>query len=999
MADGQNSRQDKNGHTRGAPRRRHALPLVCYLLALVQATVGIGCGQDRIQGGGVGASSTVAGVLASHDLGEVAFQLYRERVAAEAPGAPRDARLAALDARRADFVAAINDVVNVRTLQGVGQTADALYALIDDGTLPTLTDRFSDLLEQLEQDPRAIDGVLRLLRQQKDAIPVDVLIALLGRMFNYDETGELWTAAAQLIDENDGRDAAGNPNGEPTLVPDLLRLVSERLARYAASGQSGQAGRLGQALEQMGRALTEEAAIRGTIDFGAPEWVVRIDRRGRPQVATNPATGRLYPPFEDGDGDGLADVDPAGRFVDAQGQPISIPTFGRPGDPGYDGSGRATAGSGDLLYVYVDAKRTLLALYFKLFGDALARDVDRNACLVLEAALGPVQADGTYGQDNPVADLSWAALEQLEPDCAPTALRATAALLEQDPARAEQLIVRVARAIEACRQAKQSSPNASLRLSDPRMVQLMDDMLPLADDLCETRGQGTSTARTLIDTLAQLRHRAPDFAHQVAPLFVMRQVEREAAPDADRNAIDEARSLRVDYALPAGLDNRSAVQQLLDLLARADGCTLFGESLAVRIIDIMADQSPQTVGSLVTLVQAVPGFMTNLVCSGISQDIAALDALARSGALDAFLPLAKTFKDRGDTRLLVQLLVRLQRDYAQTVRPFEQDLALILESGAVDELMVVVDEARTVTDPVSGQSVADALARAVEQLVDDDLTLVDRRGRQVRSRAQMLLQPLFELDRRLGAAGRDAEAGALVSELLQLFLARTTVNGQEVLQNGSLIPLAAKSLRLFADALPQDAATRAAEVDRGQQAVSELLTSKDPATVLTLLRVIDAAPSKALIRRGLVNLLTPNRPTGHDIFGAAARLAVIVLQSPPDLGALDDLAPFLSRVLDPASPLVPDAVRAFERLLTADRGQTVLNLLRAALNPAPGELDPPALVLVQVVQEVEDAGGAAGGAALDRAAVTAFLGDLIGFLRDDQRGLGYIYELIRNRQR
>ena len=117
---------------------------------------------------------------------------------------------------------------------------------------------------------------------------------------------------------------------------------------------------------------------------------------------------------------------------------------------------------------------------------------------------------------------------------------------------------------------------------------------------------------------------------------------------------------------------------------------------------------------------------------------------------------------------------------------------------------------------------------------------------------------------------------------------------------------------------------------------------------------------------------------------------------PPAAGSLQGLAPFLGRVLDPNNQLVPDAVRAFQRLLTADQGQTVLNLLRAAFNPAASG-EPPALTLIDVLRAVNDADAGQGGG-LNRDALREALEEVVDLLRDPQGGLPWIYQLIRDRQ-
>ena len=983
-------------------RMRHPLrsstPLLCWALALSQAFLGLGC-HDRINGSGTGASSTLAGVLGSTDIGAVSWELWRQQVAAEPAGAAREARLNALVLHRDEFVQAVNDIVNVRTLNGVAQTAEALFALVDDGTLPTLTNHVASALELLAQDPQALDALVQLGQAQAGGgIPPEELLLLLGRMFNYPETGELWTASAAIIRENDGVDDAGNPNGEPTLVPDLLAWGHTELLKLAQQGAPAP-GPLTRALSDMTATLASEASLRGTFDFGPPEWVVRLDGRGLPLVRKNPASGLPEAPFVDQDRDGLADVDAAGRFVDAAGAPLDLPAYGRPGAAGHDAGGRAIDGGGVLRYEYVDAKRTVLAIHMKLGGDLLARDAMTHGHRLLMAALGQRRPDGSYGPDQPLAELAWAGLEQLESEATLGTTRAAAALLQSDPARAEQVLVAISRAHDATLRAQQTLGAA--RLSDPATQQLIADLLPLMDELSEQPGRGPSTLRTVLATLASLRTRAPNFGAKLAPLFTYARVQREVTPDGDLNDVDEARSTPVDRSSPAGQLNRSATQQLLDLLARSDGCQFLGRSLAVWIVDSMADLSPATVGTLASLVTSLPGFLQNLLCPGTSNDIAALDALAQSGALDGFLPLAKAFKDQGETELLVRLLVRLARSYDPLLRGIEPDVAAYLDSGVLEEVEQLLVEAQTIRDPRTNRAVIELLAEGIAELVDDDGQVYDRQNQRVPTRAHLFLRPLIELDRRAAASGVQQDLDALVRAGLQVFLARVNVNGQEVLENGSLIPLLAELLDVFQRQVPLDPLARAAEIDAAQAEALGFLASPDFGTLVALIDTIERAPSKALINRALVHLLAPQVNSPDDVFGGVARLSVHLLQAPLQAGPLRQLAPFLARVIDPASPLVPGAITAFERLLTADQGNTVLNLIRAALNPAPGQSESPAAVLLRVSRAVSDAGAAAGGAGqtLDAAGLAAQLNGTVAFIRDDVSGLEFLYGLIRARQR
>src|SRR5205814_89633 len=137
--------------------------------------------------------------------------------------------------------------------------------------------------------------------------------------------------------------------------------------------------------------------------------------------------------------------------------------------------------------------------------------------------------DKSYDPSTPVIDLAHGALEQLVPDEAPKVLRALVALIQNDPARAETLIVQMSRAIDKCRAAHAASANAgglgSLSLSDPKMVKLVDDMMPMADDLFTQSASGqASTARTLMDVLNDLQRSAPDWPARMGPLFTSHRI-------------------------------------------------------------------------------------------------------------------------------------------------------------------------------------------------------------------------------------------------------------------------------------------------------------------------------------------------------------------------------------------------------------------------------------------------------------------------------------------
>lgn len=982
---------------------------IATLLVFGQISLLASC-HETIDGVGNSANqnSLIAGVLGTNDLGAAMFILYRNRVAAQPDPAVRTAELAALDARRTDFVQAVNDIINAKSAGGGLQTAQTVFALVDDGTLPQMADDAASTLELLQQDPAAQQAIVTLLQSATAAataknsqIPIDDLIALLARLDNYPDVAKLWGATADIINQN------------PQLVTNLLQLGSSKL--QAAQPPSATTTNLvAGIISGLEGTLLDPAQLRSGQSFGAPEWVVRLDSRGYALVATDPATGTLVAPFVDS-GNGLAAVDAQGNFIDASGAPISIVPFGTPGTPGFDAQGRALTPSGQLAFVFFDAKETTLALELKLAGDLLRANADQHGMNVLAAALGPQKPDGTYA-DGPVGDLAYGGLELLAQDDTPRLLNALATLLQTDPARAERLLLAVSRAVDKIKAARSASAQAgglaSVPLSDPRMVQLTDDLLPLVDEIFTVPAAGgPSTARVLFDTLNTLTTQVPDWPARVAPLAIMHRIQPAVAVDYSHAAT---------YVDANGntVDNRSSVHQLLDLLAKADGCTIpfTSTSMAEFILSSMASLSPATVTTLTSLVSSIPGFLINIACPNLSNDIGSLDDLAKTGSLDALLPIAKAFKDKGEIKLLVKILVRVNQSYASTLRGTEPDTNRILASGAVEELCGLIGESTTITDPASGKRLADILADSTANLVDQHSSNVsNRHGQRVPSLAYLLLLPLRDLDARLRAANVTQDLSALGDAFVTVILARTADpnTGQEVLANGCVLPFLTKALSVAASTVPVDPAQRRSLATQAESSVTTFVTSKDMGSLVNLGQTILNASSRPLIDAAIVNLLTPNASVPDDIFGAVVKLLAIELQSlvatsstisTATAQALVDLEHFAGKAIDPSRPVVQDFINGITKLLLADKGMTLLNVQRAAFNVSPSSGKAPAAVLIHIFQAVSTAGAQANGStgpapALSLADLQDMIQKAITAIRDQKGVVHELFDLIRHRKK
>jgi len=998
-------------------RRRRFVGTVVYFLVLAQVLLpGLGCGRDstshgvRSAPGGIG-----GGALAGMNIGEVVFRVVRSQLAASPDHAQE--KVTALEARHDEFVAAVNATLTADSLQQLGPTLRSVLELVDDGTLPAMTENIALILEMVltEPDQRTLKA-LAALQNTRSVVPAGDTREFAARLVNYREIEQLFEAISEIIRLNDGVDDAGRPNGEQDLVREVLDVASRKLkeagqpAAPASTAPGG--GAAGGLLAGIGDELLKHAPLRGTSTFGVPAWVARADAKGNAEVAVDPVTRTLYTPFTDRDRDLVADTDADGYPVDAAGARIDIAPFGHQGLR--DGDGRAMAHDGRTLYVYVDAKQTLLAHFLTLAGEALRRDYGSQVADILQVVLGPQVANdnGTpldpsddfqgYAADNPVPDLLYGGLETFKYPHSPKVCRAVSALADRDPRKAEQLLLGLGKVLEKLRPVslQGQSPSAQSR-------QLTDQLVALFDQVFET-----GTGRLLIDVIYRIGQSARDLPAELALMARYRTIVRNPAT----GRVDLSRSVPVDYNAAPGTFNRSVLHQLCDLVAHADQCRtfiFFGGSLADTVLNLMASQSPQTVAQLSAALQGLKP-LVSLYCPPIANDIDAIDGLVQSGALDAFLPIAKAFKDKGRIDLLKNILITLDRSYLTVLRPSEPSMYDVLASGGVEHIFDVLAIATQVRDPLTNETCADILADAIGDLVDDDRVVVDRRGRRVQSLLHLLLNPLRTMEDRLAAAGSLGQLNDLMFNVTDLLVERrVNDNGTpgnpgddfEELVQPSLVPFVARMLDLMARNLPTTSSARISYIAQQQQDSVRFFMGRDFAALVRLVDALKRAPGSGAIRLAVMNLLTPQANPQDDVFGSLLKLAAVALQTRVDSAPVRDLAAFLGAVIDPAANRIVPLLSGLTALMRAQAGHAFLALLRNYLNPAPpgaGLLpgQSPAEVIGSVMEDIRAAGngGQTPGAATVQEIDDGIRG-IVTFIRDRQSGLAYIFDVIRGRRR
>jgi len=138
-------------------------------------------------------------------------------------------------------------------------------------------------------------------------------------------------------------------------------------------------------------------------------------------------------------------------------------------------------------------------------------------------------------------------------------------------------------------------------------------------------------------------------------------------------------------------NGHSQLQGTLDILAATNGpLKCFGitmvDNLAQTILSTMADRTPTDVQNLVSILKATIG-LGNIVCDipqAVQDNLDALDALAKSGALDGMLPILKVFKQQNQIDVLTDLMVNLHDSAA--LPALEPMLVAAIDAGIMDHV-------------------------------------------------------------------------------------------------------------------------------------------------------------------------------------------------------------------------------------------------------------------------------------------------------------------------
>jgi hypothetical protein len=496
-----------------------------------------------------------------------------------APGDAPD-EIHALAAHRDRLVQAIDTMWPASMLDDVQSfaTSEQFLAAYDDDTI--------------EDGMIALHGMLRLVADDTEMLQVVEALAL-REGYTPGASGAL----ASILSSPDLRDVllytsddiapGGSAHEALTLLASATAFELQNLEVPADPRDPERTGRL---------LLDLLLSKHSSLTTQTPLLLVARDHRGIAEIA--PLTpGVLPPPFVDVDGDGLADVDELGRFVDATGVVIDAPSPLPTADPDPEGTVRDELGRA------IESSVSQLPLYRYHYPDdtllvALARDA--SALLDPEqgtgidlvrgagALMGPRapatrEYDGTRLEYNgfdttqaPILDALHAGLQVLRDPNAGDLLALARTLLDQHEPTAAELAEALLDALDVPGELGELGDRAQLEANS----RLLDDLVPVLQQILDEPG--------LLEDLLTAMHDPK--VEQLGGYFrdYMRHSDRigydpvtQAVIDLDTGEPATELSKEVDRSAPDAGFNRSIFQRVLHLLADTNGLSLCNQQDAM----------------------------------------------------------------------------------------------------------------------------------------------------------------------------------------------------------------------------------------------------------------------------------------------------------------------------------------------------------------------------------------------------------------------------------
>ncbi len=407
-------------------------------------------------------------------LGEEVHAIWAKDAARAPENAAQKAEL--LDARREEFVDAVDTMAPASELGAIDLFLQATLTLIDDETLPSLTRKLARALGEAQRD----DALLAALGDASRPAPADFIspIAtedLLGYVTAYPKLDELATRGARIVLDNDGfTDEGERDPQEPEGLSELARTLAIELDDLDPAD-----------IEEPLAILVRDMLLRPDPRFEVPDatrplYVAIYDARGVPRVTED----ALRDLFMDADGDGRPDLSPQGDFMLRGGSTLSADIFNEDGTLIRDAFGRAKTDSDSFAFEYADLNQTGLGFLIREYADLWAQDVTVDLLATFRTVMGEMviheDARGAYfgfSKDNPIMDLVWGLVHALAYDGLPELMQDAMRFLDSSSSEVAGVVV----ALEQGAEIAGNYPDAELKPTQT----ILFDMIPVLHEISQ----------------------------------------------------------------------------------------------------------------------------------------------------------------------------------------------------------------------------------------------------------------------------------------------------------------------------------------------------------------------------------------------------------------------------------------------------------------------------------------------------------------------------------
>ncbi len=953
-------------------------------------------------------------------LGEEIFRLFHRDFAREDE---RKAR--GFEGVHDDFVGAIDHLFPPDELADTQEFLVRQLPLYDDATIPEATQKLGAAVHRLADDREALIS-LAALGHRIGYVDLSHEEALLRRIAGYSKYRALTRAMIDLALEHDGLDAAGAP--DPDESDALTRLQTSLADNLANLELSADAERDVVLMAEL--MLSEDPRLAERAP-GSVQVVAR-DPRGVAKVAA--PTGRVPTPFVDRTpADGLADVDPEGRFVGEDGRPLGLQPFAA--GVGRDATGRLLDPQGATVFEYVDLDRTLLAGTLRDSRTLIERGIPMKMVRTFDHVLGD-RYEGRYTNDQAMLELMHATGNAMNFNELPDLMALVRILLEEHEATTTWSMLELQAQLDLA----DRYPNLALQPGST----FFEDLIGWLRKVLAVRG----LAEDVIEVMQQ-----PEVLGTPEAMVQLLSHKKARISEADfdnRSIFVEA----VDRGQPDRGANQSIGQRLFHLIYDTKGARYTPEFIGVPIgfifeIDDLAEfyllssigqaEVPALVSTLTGLSQRpTPEELARFINheqdfgnprghEGIDvkdNDGDTLFAASASGMMDALRPLVQTFHTHGQLRLLFELFEILhlhwatpQSDYQPMagvpryskrsgIRSYEPLLIQIFsDTKVMHSAQKLLRETRTVQAP-SGRRAHDLLLATARKVMNKDTNLRTRGGRRdvtidgVRitplSPFDLVRAALDRLDTRLDRnPERRAEWDEIVDALYDILLeAERTGPEAGQMKNRRALPMAALMLRFMeqrAEAHKQRGDLDDWTTNEWTRLMEDAITSDELPALLDLIYAMDADPEIDAAMRDLRDELLDESRGFADLLATLGDLMGSAQDASLAAGALH----FLGKELEPQQLHLHTMLTMAKRSIELDPDEHMLEVARRGLEAGPGGIQ--IYGLTRAVRQVNrvDPLQTSSPSATDLEAVVRKLGD---YLLDDQHGMEKFYKLVANRK-